>query len=194
MIHGGTGPATSGIDLSNCTVNGVQSNTVNGGSGENLSAAISLHGCSPEIVNNILFTSGTAGQAGIQEHDEYADTAELRNCLFYDYLGRVHDPDTQELMPYVVYGEPILWTAEDMETHFGAHCSGVVLGNPFFADIDGPDDDINTMDDNDWHLSASTPPSVYEGGYDLSDEYTTDRDGTERTAPWSIGAYEYDGP
>jgi len=54
------------------------------------------------------------------------------------------------------------------------------------------DDDIDTMGDNDWRLTASSPTEVTQGGLDLSAEFTTDKDGVTRTAPWSIGAYEQD--
>jgi hypothetical protein len=70
--------------------------------------------------------------------------------------------------------------------------------DPLFADIDGADNDINTMDDNDWHLSAGSPASVTAGGLNGLDQnpawtFTTDKDGVTRPAsgnPWSIGAYE----
>ena len=59
-------------------------------------------------------------------------------------------------------------------------------------DIDGADNDINTMDDNDWHLKVPTIFEVYEGGLDLSAFFTTDKDGETRTPLWSMGCYEYD--
>lgn len=44
---------------------------------------------------------------------------------------------------------------------------------------------------NDFTLSASTPQSVYEGGL-FTTEVRYDKAGVERTAPYSIGAYEKD--
>jgi len=41
-------------------------------------------------------------------------------------------------------------------------------------------------------LTASSPTAVTRGGGDLSAEFTTDFTGYIRTAPWSMGAYEYD--
>jgi hypothetical protein len=49
---------------------------------------------------------------------------------------------------------------------------------------------INQSSGN-YHLSASSPISVTQGGLNLSASFTTDKDGVARTAPWSIGAYEY---
>jgi hypothetical protein len=51
---------------------------------------------------------------------------------------------------------------------------------------------FGTQADADWHLSVTSPASVKFGGLDLSVDFTTDKDGVERTAPWSIGAYEQD--
>jgi len=79
------------------------------------------------------------------------------------------------------------------------HAEGNVDVDPLFVDIDGPDDDITTMDDNDWHLSASSPESIRTGGLNGSTDawtFTEDRDGSTRTGDgsigWSMGAYEQD--
>jgi len=68
---------------------------------------------------------------------------------------------------------------------------GNVAVNPMFNDEDGAGNNISYITDNDWSLSASSPASVIEGGLDLSVYFTDDKDGTSRTTPWSIGAYEY---
>ena len=44
------------------------------------------------------------------------------------------------------------------------------------------------MEDNDWHLSASCPALIVDGGIILGG-YTTDIDGETRSA-WGIGADE----
>jgi hypothetical protein len=51
---------------------------------------------------------------------------------------------------------------------------------------------FGTQADADWHLNASSPAAVKFGGLDLSVDFSTDKDGIQRTAPWSIGAYEKD--
>ncbi|MFW5689395.1 MAG: choice-of-anchor Q domain-containing protein, partial [Spirochaetota bacterium] len=65
-----------------------------------------------------------------------------------------------------------------------------ITGDPLFVDIDGADDDIDTLDDNDWHLTAGSPAA--DAGAELSADYVTDHDEVPRTVPWSIGAYELD--
>lgn len=77
-------------------------------------------------------------------------------------------------------------------------------GSYYFEDYDGSDDDINTVSDNDWRLTADAPLNVRGGGLDLSGDFTDDMDGAARTtstptgmtndgaAGWSMGAYEED--
>ena len=62
--------------------------------------------------------------------------------------------------------------------------------NNYFTDIDGADNNINTMEDNDWHLSATCPTSITQGGGTNTGILTLDIDLTGRTVPWSIGADE----
>ena len=74
-------------------------------------------------------------------------------------------------------------------------CSGNISVDPAFLDKAG----------GDWHLTASSPLSVSEGGLDLSADAgfpedsggnKIDKDAVVRTGDgtdgWSIGAYEYD--
>lgn len=56
------------------------------------------------------------------------------------------------------------------------------------ADPDGTDPDIADLS-----LTSSTAPTVTQGGLDLSGAFNGDITGSTRTAPWSIGAYEFDG-
>jgi hypothetical protein len=44
----------------------------------------------------------------------------------------------------------------------------------------------------DFRLTESSPVAVTQGGLDLSSDFNTDKAGNLRTAPWSMGAYEYD--
>jgi hypothetical protein len=40
--------------------------------------------------------------------------------------------------------------------------------------------------------TGASPASITQGGQDLSAIFTTDKDGKERTVPWSLGAYDFD--
>ncbi|MBU1059473.1 MAG: right-handed parallel beta-helix repeat-containing protein [Proteobacteria bacterium] len=74
----------------------------------------------------------------------------------------------------------------------------------FFVDIDGPDNNFSTIEDNNWNLTGSAPVAIIEGGKCLAPEVFRDMDrGASRTPLWSaasgcfeetgysMGAYEY---
>ena len=75
---------------------------------------------------------------------------------------------------------------------FGPNFGGNVSATPAFTDEDGADNDLATVEDNDYSLSAGTPVTVRAGGLDLSSFFTGDFASTLRTTPWSIGAFERD--
>lgn len=184
IIHGGVGSeGVRGIDLLRSD-SSITNNTIYSGTSTASSIAIALVDAQPGIRNNILF-NGKAGASAIVSDPLLENYVE--NNLFYDYL-----PD----MPayYCVDEGPdegeYLMNDPALDPYFQNN----IDDPPFFGDIDGEDDDINTEADNDWHLSAATLPAVYEGALDFfGDEVPIDRDGVSRTLPYSIGAYEYDG-
>ncbi|MCP4120331.1 MAG: DUF1565 domain-containing protein, partial [Bacteroidetes bacterium] len=92
----------------------------------------------------------------------------------------------------------------EMETHINS-LSGSIAGNnisvnPNFVDIDGFDNDITTIGNNDWTLSAESDSRLREGGLNGAHpneewEYVFDIDNNFRspldssTTGWSMGAY-----
>jgi len=62
-------------------------------------------------------------------------------------------------------GDPTTCTLAEMNalTDIGV-VGGNVSTNPQFADVDGADNLINTMADNDWHFSTGSPAGVTAGG------------------------------
>ncbi|MDY6934299.1 MAG: Ig-like domain-containing protein [Spirochaetota bacterium] len=179
-IYGGNSTNSFGIENSSLSSPDIQNNTIDGGDGGtsigiNIESLASDHP-SPRIENNIIFTSGGSNRRGINEQDADADPATLRNndifdcptALYYDeHTTAVNDLDST-----------IVSTDEGSGT-LGSWSN--VSVDPEFADRAG----------GDLHLTASSPVSVTAGGLDLSGEFVTDKDGNNRTAPWSIGAYEY---
>jgi hypothetical protein len=185
-------------------------NTICGGNGSDWSAAVTLEMASVRIDSNILFTTRPTDSVAIRENDADGHVTALRNNLFYRYdsgMGLYYDFDDGG-------GEATYGTIADLEdgggtgpAGEGAEATGNLLGddaipglddltNPIvlFVDIDGDDGDIDTMSDNDWHLGPGCEDLVYEGGWVVTGYDAVDRDGVPRTDPWSIGAYEYDGP
>ena len=70
-----------------------------------------------------------------------------------------------------------------------------IVADPLFVDADGPDDDPDTWEDNDYHLSSDSP--CIDAG--LNDDWMLDAfdlDGNPRICDDTVdmGAYEYSGP
>jgi hypothetical protein len=100
-------------------------------------------------------------------------------------------------------GDPTTCSLAEMEADIllSGSAGGNINVDPVLFDLDGADNDINTMDDNDWHLSEpvpgpASPLSVTQGGFNGIEEawsFTDDYDGNSRpldpTIPWAIGAY-----
>jgi hypothetical protein len=203
-ISGGGGNTSIGIQNFQSAAN-IRNNTINGGT------ALYVHGIriwnassapGPTIQNNIVFNSGTNESYCISELNADSDAAVLQNndllscatALYMDYVDgtgcATNDVCNTSIADVNVAGNTTQGAAES--------AAGNVNVDPLFVDIDGADNDINTMDDNDWHLSAGSPASVTAGGLNGLDQnpawtFTTDKDGVTRPAsgnPWSIGAYE----
>ena len=174
----GSGTAAYGISEAGSS-SVIQNNTILGG---NAGIHMSLES-SPTIVNNIVFLSTTTYCINAVNEDPLSEPAMVRN---------------NNLDGWVVY-------LEGSTQHFGVNGTvttgegteelstwGNVEEDSLFEDEIGGDEEIRDMDDNDWHLTDESPAAVREGGMDLSGDFTTDRDGNPRTAPWSMGAYEKD--
>jgi hypothetical protein len=227
IVGGGSTAVSTGVSISNSTLNLVN-NTISGGGGNtsmgiqnfqsaanirnntiNGGTALYVHGIriwnassapGPVIQNNIVFSGGTIESYCISELNAISDAAVLQNndlfsCATALYLDFV---DGTGCAANDVCNTSIANVNLAANTTQGAagSASANVSVDPVFADIDGADNDINTMGDNDWHLSAGSPASVKAGGLNGIDQgwsFTTDKDGVTRPAsgnPWSIGAYE----
>jgi len=154
---------------------------------------------SPSLQNNILMTTAGSNTYCFYEAIGTNSTPQtLRNNAFFNcsvlYLDREsgcttdHDGD----------GDDRTCTIDEINalTDIAGGVSGNVSVDPQFIDIDGVDNDISTMTDNNWHLSIFTPASILQGGLNGIDEgwsLTDDKDGVIRPASgnaWSTGAYE----
>lgn len=213
IIHGGNviEGNTCGIYLSGVEDAYIINNTIYNGSSGNL---VNLEYCikfvegsnpsNPYIANNILFNEGGGTNVGIC--NDNSTFKGIKNNLFYNFYTN----DNQTSDYHVINGMGVYKTVEQLNNG-EANASGNIgaestANNPNFVDGDGIDDDIDTIADNDWHLSSSTAQSIYEGALDDSDTdvnnsydrvygigITVDKDGKDRgTSGWSMGAYEYD--
>jgi hypothetical protein len=176
-IHGGHFTGSSyGVQIESSSPT-IQNNTINGGSGTTVSYGIqnkrfgsSATPSNPIIENNIIITTGTGPEYCIHEIDADMDPVSLKhNDLFGCGTALYFDEGTTPL-------------------------SSIAAVNSLSGATDNVSLDPNFVDQSggNWHLTPSSPPSVSQGGLDLSPAFTTDKDGFTRTIPWSMGAYESD--
>ena len=191
-INGGLGKESVGINLEGSTTTRIWSNTINagtaqGGFGSGAAIAIAIEGGSPNIVNNILFSDGGPVRYGIFEVTASSDPTRLENNVVFDTPTALYVDE--DLSNYNSVSDLNDWTKTTDDIANVA--TGNISEDPFFVDRPG----------GDWHLSAASPVSVTQGGFDLSgsSHYPTrgwppepvDHFDDYRSVPWSIGAHEY---
>ena len=217
LIHGGSGGNSTAVDLiaemgapnSSPTV---RNNTLYGGGGSGTSTGMrlatqSFASLSPRFDNNMIFTRSGTGSTCIAEISQFAASSStspssLRNNNLFGCV--VAYRDVENGCPGNADGDNNPGTCTLAEMNALMDIPGGVSGNisldttALFVDLDGADSNLDTMDDNDWHLGAGTPASVTAGGLNGRDQnpawtFTTDKDGVTRPGsgmPWAIGAYE----
>ena len=128
----------------------------------------------------------------------YYNYPTLVNCIFWDNRDGSGTGQSSQIRsddaPTVDYSCIMNWTG-------GWGGTGNIGDDPVFADADGPDNDPNTWEDNDYHLTANSP-CVDTG--DPNGDYTgqTDIDGQNRvwdgdhngSALVDMGSDEHDSP
>ncbi len=160
----------------------------------------------PTLYNNIIFTIAGTERFGIYENDAYSDPIYFKhNDIFDCPTGLYSDIDNSGIRTNLSTIADI--NDYDLTTQNANSVEGNTSINANFSDIDGADNDVQTLDDNDWHLSGSTDVSIVNGGMNLesdsiycyrdASDNPIDMDKNARTpAPpdsyWSMGAYEYD--
>jgi hypothetical protein len=175
-IDGGTADTTIGVGTNGD--DSIRNNIIDGGSGTTASIGVYIDGDNVNVENNIIFTSAVANGWGLGEDGTSDNPGSIRNNDIFDCpTGLYHDAD----------GDGDLTTVAAMEADLyaeGVTTGGNVSINPAFVDQSG----------GDWHFTGALA-GVTDGGLDGSERawgFATDKDGTARTAPWSIGAYEHD--
>jgi hypothetical protein len=192
LIHAGQGAQSHGVLNTEASMT-VRNNSIYGGSGITKAVGLEYTYSTPlgsfDIENNIILTQSPNGIciktdiAWPTHNNDFHCAGALYQYNVSSYLGL---NNAGNLTP----------NADGTGTELSPSGANNVSVDPQLADIDGADNNINTMDDNDWHLSASSPASVSAGGLNGIDQgwlFTTDKDDVTRPAsgnPWSIGAYE----
>lgn len=195
LIHGGGGSTGGGISLNDATAK-IHNNTIDAGTASGGVFGITLAGTtSPDIVNNLIFSSGSpvGGDFCVFEYVATSQPGRFMNNDLFDCttLYQDHDGSTRA-------------TIGDVNS--GGNMANNVSVVPGFADADGADNDPSTLLnlttyklDANWGLTAITEAST-EGlngalqvpAFGTSGDYA----GMPRTATgptgWSMGAYEKD--
>ncbi len=171
----------------------IANNTLTGGYGTNSIGILLTQGATPEIENNIIFSVSPGGGHCILEGDENdGNAASIRNNALWDLNGNT-------TLYHMWDGGGGLGLDTVLLVNAQGYAGGNIDNDPQLVDRDGPDDDITTIDDNNWRLQAPSPSEVKTGGLDGTAEgwnFFTDKDEVTRTGNgstgWSMGAYEQD--
>ncbi len=130
----------------------------------------------PLVENNIFLGSLTAGGVCIYEGAGSTSPTAVRYNDFYDCGSFVYHDSGGTDFAFVCSGT------------ISTNCSG---GTALTTPAATSNTDANPALDTDYALTASSPEAVTEGGNTIV-AITDDIDGTPRTAPYSIGAFERD--
>ncbi len=126
----------STLTITNCTIAGNTASKFGGG--------IFCWDSSPTITNCTI-TGNTASKFGGGGVCCGLSSPTITNCILWD--------DTPQEI-YVISGQPVVSYGD---VQGGWEGTGNIDEDPLFADPDGPDDDPNTWEDNDYHLSPGSP-------------------------------------
>ncbi|MDH5218198.1 MAG: Ig-like domain-containing protein [Gammaproteobacteria bacterium] len=159
-----------------------------------------VSGATPYIDNNIIVvTAATGSNNAIFQGSTDVPLSIRNNVLFADY-AYVSGRDLGCGRFGGGYDYCLIADLENSVGPFAGLISPLPSGNinvdPVLESPSGVDGDLTTMDDNNFHLSVTTPVSVYQGGLngaDLGWSFTTDYDSVIRPASgssWAMGAYE----
>ncbi|MCP4138638.1 MAG: DUF1565 domain-containing protein [bacterium] len=155
------------------------------------------------IENNIIFSANNTTGGGVYMGNGVNNQLHMHNNNFYHISG-----DPWKIIKYEDSSGHFTncFLVKNMETALNSFAYNSASGNTemnmSFVDIDGADDDLSSMDDNDWHLTAESPLMLLEGGLngvhpERNWGFIVDREGIFRspidmsTTGWSMGAYEY---
>lgn len=188
----------------------ISNNTIHAGTAGTSYGVFMNSSSRPNVRNNIIFSSGGTSYC-VFENDSTSDVTSLQNNNLYGCATALYRDG--EGSNCAGEGSANCLSITNIENDLNAEVPGTASGNvsinnaggQLFVDIDGSDNNLNTMVDNDWHLTTNLAVCDVRGGaLNLSGSFTTDKDGLTRTISaitgctptntgatnWSMGAYE----
>ena len=181
-INAGTAYSTSGIRNKGSSPL-IQNNTIHGGGASVLTDSIAegiwnYNSSNPVIENNIIFTETGDNRYGISQGDIASAPDSLENNDIFDCPDALYiDLDGMNYYMTAAEVNGLSFASGNIDT------TGTLLDDLFITPGGSAPD---------WHLETTAPVGVRQGGIDLSSSFTDDRDGSTRSVPWSMGAYEKD--
>ncbi len=178
LIDAGRSPtgARSGIDSQPSGPAGrliATNNTISYGSGTNVESQSGVFRMSRSsaliALNNLVFGQGSFAVFRENPDDNaeghFADARSLDNNVVVSVpvLSLYADNDTRAAPPptSIMDMQSLLW-CQDTPAENNQLLSA--LPESVFVDYDGQDDDVSTLQDNDWHLLPSAPAAIRDGG------------------------------
>jgi hypothetical protein len=141
-IGAGVSCYTSNMSLTNCLITDNSAEMIGGG-------ILCSHGSVLTSTNcTVVRNSGPNGAELACYSDGQDDPSQLviRGCILYSTLWSwLFNHDSSAISATYTDTTPV-WTGE-----------GNIDADPLFVDLDGPDDDPNTWEDNDYHLGPGSP-------------------------------------
>ncbi|MEM7184075.1 MAG: DUF1565 domain-containing protein [Spirochaetota bacterium] len=199
LVYGGNGINSRGIILASTstTIAKIYNNTIIGGtrSGQtDATAILTDSSATPDIQNNIFYVNTATTNDCIFENSTGGDPSAIKNNDFFGCSGFLYNRDESAYKTSI----------STMQAVDATNYTGNVTLDPSFSDVNGADNDLSTISDNNLQIQSSTGVNVRQGGLNLSSSFTTDFAGNTRTAStggspsntgaagWSMGAYEQD--
>ena len=184
-----TGASIYGIYLQGTGANlnfaQVYNNTIklHGGSGSSWQISITAQSSVDKFYNNTIVLTGETGSV-----EGYRITQSDADPYFSNNLLTISGAYTT--MKSIYYGSGAT-EGTITETHTSNNCfyvNGTDSASPGFIGVNGNIAADPLLDAN-LKLQVGSPAETLTGGTDFSAIFTTDKEGTTRSAPWSMGAF-----
>lgn len=196
LIHGGThGSQSEGILVDAIGTGRIYNNTIYA----RRSISLLSNDPSVDIRNNVLFCPASGVGHGIYEGNASSDPGMVQNNnIFRCNSGHYRDENTTDLTR--------ISQVHALSPAYSGNFSLDLVALNYFQDVDGADNNIDTMLDNNWNYVTNIPPILAQGGQDLSVHLNNDFNGAPRTpgtpdnppnagaAGFTVGAFENNNP
>lgn len=167
IIQLGSSNQTLGINMGGSCVPTISNNTIYSGTGTTVNVGINIQNSTPSIENNIIFNLDVSGY-GITEANGTSDPSVCDNNNIFGFSSAL----------YYNEGTTFITTI--------ANLNAITEANNNISE------DISTDLDSEYRFTGDLGSVIFDTSGKTLGSVTKDRDDVDRTAPYSIGAYEYD--